>query len=80
MKCEVCGMGPVSGTSLYRINPKGEFGRWRCMVHRIPSDDVEILQIVAELERKGGAETNDAAKGEIIKRKRLATTDAEQQW
>lgn len=29
LKCEVCGV-PGSQTPMYRANPKGETGRWRC--------------------------------------------------
>lgn len=63
MKCEICGYGPTHGTSVYRINPKGEIGRWRCMAHKPDNGDTEILRIVADLERQGDAVTNDAAKG-----------------
>jgi hypothetical protein len=53
----------MNGVSLYRINPKGEIGRWRCMAHKPDNGDTEILTIVADLERQFGATTSDAAKG-----------------
>jgi hypothetical protein len=53
----------MNGVSLYRINPKGEIGRWRCMAHKPDNGDTEILTIVADLECQLGATTSDAAKG-----------------
>jgi hypothetical protein len=52
MKCEICGKGPISGTSVYRINPKGETGRWCCEVHlpadKQPVDDVRAAVAMIE--------------------------------
>ena len=48
MKCEICGKSVSDGTSLYRQNPKGEKGIWRCKEHVscIPPDVVEIVDIL----------------------------------
>lgn len=34
MKCEICGMGPIDGVTVYRQNAKGQPGVWRCADHR----------------------------------------------
>ena len=36
MKCEICGIGSMQGVTLYRRNPKGETGIWRCAEHHTP--------------------------------------------
>ena len=33
MKCEICRLGPADGLSVYRVNPKGQEGIWRCKPH-----------------------------------------------
>jgi hypothetical protein len=30
MKCEICNRGVPDGVDLYRVNPKGIEGIWRC--------------------------------------------------
>lgn len=30
MKCEICGLGPEEGVTVFRQNPLGEVGVWRC--------------------------------------------------
>ena len=48
MKCEICGKSSTDGATLYRQNPKGETGTWRCKAHvsYIPTDVVEIVDIL----------------------------------
>lgn len=39
LKCEVCGV-PGSQTAMFRANPKGEKGRWRCeLCLDVPPDE-----------------------------------------
>lgn len=66
MKCEICGKGPaVESVTVYRVNPKGQRGVWRCWQHLSDpqkSDvDPEVKQITAIIEEdnaKHDAETN----------------------
>ncbi len=57
MKCEVCGQGPANGVSLFRLNAKGEIGRWGCEFHlppdTQPEDDVREIVAIIEHEQKG---------------------------
>lgn len=48
MKCEICGKSVSDGTTLYRQNPKGEKGIWRCKEHisYIPPDVEDIVNIL----------------------------------
>jgi hypothetical protein len=46
MKCETCGHGPADGADLYRVNPKGQPGRWRCLQHMPSPPDPELRRIV----------------------------------
>lgn len=46
MKCETCNQGPADGTDLYRINRKGEPGRWRCLAHMPSPPNTELRTIV----------------------------------
>lgn len=48
MKCEICGKGPSDGTNLFRQNPKGETGIWRCAAHSKPVED-DLVKIVNAL-------------------------------
>jgi hypothetical protein len=51
MICEICGAGPRDGVTVYRQNPKGEKGRWRCILHnqaRISSDVLDIVEIIED--------------------------------
>lgn len=51
MKCHKCGMGLMTGTALFRVNPKGEPGIWTCAVHVKPEQlDPETQQVVAMIE------------------------------
>lgn len=54
MKCEVCNQGPEQGVTLYRVNPTGETGRWRCPQHldegQRQSVDPEVRRIVEIVE------------------------------
>lgn len=52
MKCEVCGQGPMHGTTVYRSAPKGGPAHWRCAQH-LPSEaqpSPEVAEIVAQIE------------------------------
>ena len=55
MKCEVCHRGPEQGITLYRVNPKGEIGRWRCDHHMDELQrngvDPEVGEVVKAIER-----------------------------
>lgn len=31
--CEICHLGPEDGVNVFRANPKGEVGIWRCKAH-----------------------------------------------
>lgn len=43
MKCEVCGGCPQNGVDLYRVNAKGQPGRWRCRTHVTPDSDLQRI-------------------------------------
>ena len=54
MKCEVCGKTPClpphgNGISLFRINPIGELGIWRCKEHLTTEQTAKINPEVKEL-------------------------------
>jgi len=53
MRCEICGVSAQDGCSLYRINPKGVSGIWRCSVHlpaghSVPPEVREICEAIEE--------------------------------
>lgn len=56
MKCEICGQGPlgVNSVTVYRVNPKGVKGIWRCLVHLTPEQrtaiDHDVQGIVQAIE------------------------------
>ena len=56
--CAVCGRGPAGGTSIFRMNAKGQPGLWACNEHkdqfdaRVPED---VMQVVRTLEGKDHA-------------------------
>jgi hypothetical protein len=44
-------MGLMTGTALFRVNPKGEPGIWACAAHVKPEQlDPETQQVVAMIE------------------------------
>jgi hypothetical protein len=54
MKCEICGQGPMHGVSVFRANPKGQKGIWRCDAHLGDTKpDPEVRELVAILESGG---------------------------
>lgn len=44
--CEICSASVAKGASLYRVNPKGQPGIWRCIEHMDKLPDPELRQIV----------------------------------
>lgn len=51
MKCHKCEKGLFTGTPLFRINPKGEEGKWACSIHLPPENqDEETITVVAMIE------------------------------
>lgn len=50
MNCGICHRGPAQGISIFRQNPKGEKGIWRCLDHSDEKIDIEVLEIVEALE------------------------------
>lgn len=53
MRCEICGVSAASGYALYRVNPKGVAGIWRCAVHlpvghTVPAEVMEICEAIEE--------------------------------
>lgn len=52
VQCEVCGQGPINGVSVFRQNPKGEKGRWRCEAHLEKQPDPGVRELVSILESK----------------------------
>jgi hypothetical protein len=55
IECEFCGKGPADGTSVFRVNRKGEKGIWRCRPHLDKQPDPETSRVVEILE-KGNSE------------------------
>jgi len=39
--CIFCGKGPMQGVSLFRLNAKGEPGKWACREH-IKNTDIAV--------------------------------------
>ena len=51
MKCEICNLGPEEGVTIYRQNPLGEKGIWRCQQHsRAAALDPETQNLVRVIE------------------------------
>ena len=50
MKCEICALGPEQGVTLYRQNPFGEKGIWRCWRDTKVTVDPETKRLVDVLE------------------------------
>ena len=50
MKCEICDLGPEQGVTLYRQNPMGEKGVWRCSEHNQAEVEAEVQRLVDVLE------------------------------
>jgi hypothetical protein len=55
MKCEICGQGPMHGTSVYRTGEKGpgKDPHWRCQFHMthqeratVPADVMELTAVI----------------------------------
>lgn len=61
MKCEICGQGPMHGTSIYRTAPKGQAPHWRCQFHMTTEqrdsvpNDVAVLAAIIERENDRAA-------------------------
>lgn len=60
MKCAVCGKGPGSGVSVFRMNKAGQKGLWACNEHKDHFDgrtDQNVKDVVDSIESalKGGA-------------------------
>ena len=56
MKCEICGMGPLHGISVYRTGPTGQkTTQWRCEAH-LPTekrneDVIETVNLIESEEK-----------------------------
>lgn len=54
MKCEICHQGPPNGPAVFRVNPKGVPGIWRCEAHLTTDQknklDGDVLKIVGIIE------------------------------
>ena len=50
MKCLFCGKGPAEGVTIYRINAKGQKGKWACEKH-IGRTDATIAPEVRDVVR-----------------------------
>lgn len=52
MKCELCERNPfdTEGSALFRQNPKGEIGVWRCREHSVGPIDTVVNEIVTAIE------------------------------
>lgn len=50
MTCEICKRGIADGIALFRQNPKGEKGIWRCREHNQAAIDPEVNDIVTVVE------------------------------
>ena len=53
MKCEICGEGPSQGVTVYRQNPLGEVGRWRCEDHNSADVDRGVQELVDTIVQRG---------------------------
>ena len=52
MKCEICGRNPQDGTSIFRVNPTGIEGIWRCRNCIGKPIDSELDFIVSVIEKR----------------------------
>lgn len=52
MNCEKCGKGMKDGVTLYRQNPKGETGVWRCSACNRTPVDPETAELIVVIEGK----------------------------
>ncbi len=51
MRCEICRLGPARhNVTVYRINPVGETGRWRCLqhlgAHKVDPETRELVEVL----------------------------------
>jgi len=46
VSCEKCGKGLREGIALFRQNPKGEIGVWRCAACNTKPIDSEVMEII----------------------------------
>ena len=51
LKCEVCGLGPADGVTVFRQNETGVPGVWRCAPHTHVEIDPGVGDLVTTLER-----------------------------
>jgi hypothetical protein len=50
MKCEICGLDPsTSNLPIFRTNPLGEIGIWRCWEHLSPDQKTDVDPGVKEI-------------------------------
>lgn len=63
MKCEICGKGPAEGVSVFRTNPKGVTGVWRCREHLETAIDPSVQQAVSVIEARGISIKNEVVLG-----------------
>lgn len=56
MNCEICNKGPREGVTVYRVNPKGVPGIWRCPAHLTNAQaeriDSTVITVVTAIERR----------------------------
>lgn len=45
-QCEVCGWKVSEGADLYRVNPKGVAGVWRCHAHMEEDPPADLKRVV----------------------------------
>ncbi len=66
MNCEICNKGPREGVTVYRVNPKGQQGIWRCPAHLTSeqADGIhpETIQVVRLIESAAIDSARSAAK------------------
>lgn len=48
--CEICGMGPEDGITVYRNNAKGEKAQWRCAGHLDREANPLVEKLVTTIE------------------------------
>lgn len=63
MKCEICGNTPDNGATLFRQNPKGVTGIWRCECCLQEAPNREVAQIVAEIQHVMCTKSQEAGDG-----------------
>lgn len=54
MRCCVCGRGPMHGTTVHRLNEKGQPGVWVCEQHWTGEPDEAVKLIERALTRAEG--------------------------